>query len=210
MGNGAVMAEIATWVGGDLGGADIVVNNAGIGMAGPMLDTTVEDWDRILGVNLWGVIHGSRLFGRQMVDRGEGGHIVNVASMAAYTPSRSAGAYATTKAAVLMLGDCLRAELADAGIGVHTICPGFVNTGIGAATNYVGVSDDEQNRLRRLSARAYARSLRPEVVADAVLDAVRTGASVAPVGPDAKFLWSLSHLSPGLTRRMAKVDVIPR
>ncbi|MCQ0005495.1 SDR family NAD(P)-dependent oxidoreductase [Actinomadura madurae] len=79
---------------------DIVVNNAGIAVAGSFLDTGVEDWEHILGVNLWGVVHGCRLFGRQMRDRVHalpnkpdkpnfGGHIVNIASAAAFAPWRA-------------------------------------------------------------------------------------------------------------------------
>ena len=75
------------------------MNNAGIGMAGSFLDHTVDDWDSVLGVNLWGVVHGSRLFAAQMVERGQGGHIVNTSSAAAFTPSRTLPAYATSKAA---------------------------------------------------------------------------------------------------------------
>ncbi|HZY75235.1 MAG TPA: SDR family oxidoreductase, partial [Jatrophihabitantaceae bacterium] len=118
---------------------DVIVNNAGIGISGRFLATSVSDWQRILGVNLWGVIHGCRLFGQQMLERGEGGQIVNVASAAAFTPSRTLPAYSTTKAAVLMLTECLRAELAGDGIGVTAICPGFVDSDITRTTTFVGV-----------------------------------------------------------------------
>lgn len=210
VGDGPAMEALASWVEAAFGAPDIVVNNAGIGMAGPMLETSVAEWERILSVNLWGVIHGSRLFARQMVDGAQGGHLVNIASMAAYAPSRTYPAYATTKAAVLMLSECLRAELAPANIGVHVICPGLVNTGISATTRYVGTDDAEQDRLRQRAGRLYRRTLKPEVVADAVLDAVRTGSAVVPVGAWARFGWTLSHLSPQASRRLAAVDFIPR
>ena len=96
---------------------DVVVNNAGIGIAGAVLDTSVDDWERALGANLWGVIHGSRLFARQMVDRVRGGHVVNVASAAAFVPSKVLPASATSKSATVMLTECLQAELADEGSG---------------------------------------------------------------------------------------------
>src|SRR5206468_10843353 len=90
----SAMERFAKAVEHEHGVPDVVVNNAGIGVAGPFLATTVDDWQRVIDVNLWGVIHGARLFGRMMADRGEGGQIVNVASAAAYTPSRPLPAYA--------------------------------------------------------------------------------------------------------------------
>lgn len=101
---------------------DIVVNNAGVGHTGMFLDTPAEEYDRVLDINFGGVVNGCRSFGRRLVDRGTGGHIVNVSSMAAYSPQQSMNAYATSKAAVFMFGDCLRAELDQAGVGLTTIC----------------------------------------------------------------------------------------
>ena len=144
--NEAAMQQLADRVLSEHGVPDIVVNNAGIGVAGAFLDTGFDDWRRVLDVNLMGVVHGCRLFGRAMTQRGEGGHIVNTASAAAFTPTRSLPAYATSKAAVLMLGECLRAELAGAGIGVTAICPGFINTNIPRTTHIVGVSPQEERR----------------------------------------------------------------
>ena len=94
---------------------DIVVNNAGVGHAGMFLDTPRDEYDRVLDINFGGVVNGCRSFGRRLVDRGTGGHIVNVSSMAAYSPQQSMNAYATSKAAVFMFGDCLRAELDSGG-----------------------------------------------------------------------------------------------
>src|SRR6185295_14446676 len=75
---------------------DIVVNNAGIGQAGRFLDTPPEQWNRVLEVNLGGVVNGCRAFARRLVERGTGGHIVNVASMASYAPLQSLNAYCTS------------------------------------------------------------------------------------------------------------------
>ena len=97
------MRRFADAVFAEYGIPDIVLNNAGIGMAGPFLDTSELDWRRIIDVNLWGVINGCQVFGEAMVANGEGGKIVNTASAAAFLPSRALSAYATTKAAVLML-----------------------------------------------------------------------------------------------------------
>jgi len=135
----ADMERFANWVRTEVGVPDVVVNNAGIAIVGPLLAHTEEDWQRIIGVNLLGVVRGCRLFGAQMAERGTGGHLVNIASAASYAPSASLPAYATTKAAVRMLSECLRAELAASGIGVTAICPGFTSTPIARAARYVGL-----------------------------------------------------------------------
>ena len=109
---------------------DIVVNNAGVGQAGRFIDTPAQEWDRVLDINLGGVVNCCRAFARRLVERGTGGHIVNVASAAAFAPLQSLNAYCTSKAAVYMFSDCLRAELDAAGIGLTTVCPGPVHTNI--------------------------------------------------------------------------------
>ncbi|MGQ0840803.1 SDR family oxidoreductase [Actinokineospora sp.] len=188
---------------------DVVVNNAGIGMAGPFLDTTAQDWRRVLDVNLLGVVHGCRAFGSLMVEAAEGGHIVNLASAAAYTPSRAMSAYASSKAAVLMLSDCLRAELAGHGIGVSAICPGIVATDITNTTRFAGTADAEQRRLRQQATTAYARrGFGPERVAADIVRAVERDTAVVPVTIEAKLARLGSRFTPALMRRAARVDVI--
>jgi NAD(P)-dependent dehydrogenase (short-subunit alcohol dehydrogenase family)/pimeloyl-ACP methyl ester carboxylesterase len=205
--DGAAMEELAVRVREQHGVPDVVVNNAGIGMAGRFLDTTPEDWKEVLDVNVWGVIHGCRLFGRQMVERGEGGHIVNTASAAAYLPSRTLPAYSTSKAAVLMLSECLRAELAPQGVGVSAICPGPVDTPITASARHVGVAAEEQERRRERSARLYRlRNYPPEKVARAVVGAVLRDAAVVPVTAEARVARLLARLSPGTLRALARMD----
>jgi NAD(P)-dependent dehydrogenase (short-subunit alcohol dehydrogenase family)/pimeloyl-ACP methyl ester carboxylesterase len=202
------MERFAAAVYADQGVPDIVVNNAGIGVSGPFLDTTMADWERVIDVNLWGVIHGARLFARMMVDAGQEGHIINLASAAAYAPSRMLPAYSTTKAAVLMLSECMRAELADHGIGVSAICPGFVNTNITRTTHFVGVEAETEDELQRQAARAYARrGYPPERVADAIVRAVRSNPAVVPVTPEARVLLALARVSPRALRRLARLDL---
>ncbi|WNI16553.1 SDR family oxidoreductase [Actinacidiphila sp. ITFR-21] len=201
------MEELAARTLDGRGVPDVVVNNAGIGLAGPFLDTTPEDWKQVLDVNLWGVIHGCRLFGRQMVDRGQGGHIVNTASAAAFQPSRALSAYGTSKAAVLMLSECLRAELAPHGIGVSAICPGVVDTPITGSARHTGVDEAEQERRRASTAKLYRRrGYPPEKVARAVLRAVRRDLAVVPVAPEAHGARLLSRLSPAALRALARID----
>lgn len=200
------MEKLAERVTTEHGVVDILVNNAGIGLGGSFLDTTTEDWRRVLDVNLWGVIHGCRLFGRRMADRRQGGHIVNVASAAAFQPSRALPAYSTSKAAVLMLSECLRAELAGQGIGVTAICPGFVNTAITSTARFAGADAEEERRLRKRTARLYElRDYPPEKVAAAILRAVVRDEAVVPVTPEARTAYALSRWMPGVLRRVARV-----
>ncbi|MFF6775722.1 SDR family oxidoreductase [Streptomyces sp. NPDC012637] len=201
------MEKLAAKVAGEYGVVDVLVNNAGIGLTGSFLETTSEEWKRVLDVNLWGVIHGCRAFGAQMAERGQGGHIVNTASAAAFQPSRALPAYSTSKAAVLMLSECLRAELADQGIGVSAICPGIVNTNITATARFAGVTDEaEEKRRQQKVSRLYGlRNYPPEKVADAILRAVLRNEAVVPVTPEARGAHLLSRLSPRALRALARV-----
>lgn len=200
------MEELAERLSSRHGVVDVLVNNAGIGLSGSFFDTTSEDWRNVLDVNLWGVIHGCRIFGGQMTRRGQGGHIVNVASAAAYQPSRALPAYSTSKAAVLMLSECLRAELAGQEIGVSAICPGFVTTGITATAHFAGADDAEEARLRTRAGRLYGlRNYPAEKVAHAILEAVVHNRAVVPVTPEARAARLLSRFGPSVLRGVARV-----
>ncbi|MER7967572.1 SDR family oxidoreductase [Streptomyces sp. NPDC096080] len=202
----AAMEKFAERVRAEHGVVDVLVNNAGIGLSGSFLDTSAEDWRRVLDVNLWGVIHGCRLFGRQMAERGQGGHIVNTASAAAFQPSRLLPAYSTSKAAVLMLSECLRAELAGRGIGVSAICPGLVNTGITATTRFAGADAEEEKQLQKRSTRLYGlRNYPPEKVAEAIMRAVVRNEAVVPVTPEARVSKLMARFTPGALRAMARL-----
>ncbi|MEU9955558.1 SDR family oxidoreductase [Streptomyces sp. NPDC050982] len=201
------MEKLAEKVAAEYGVVDVLVNNAGIGLSGSFLDTTAEDWRNVLDVNLWGVIHGCRLFGKQMAERGQGGHIVNTASAAAYLPSRTLPAYSTSKAAVLMLSECLRAELAGQGIGVTAICPGFINTNITSTARFTGVDADEEKRRQKKSARLYGlRNYPPEKVAEAVLRAVVRNQAVVPVTAEARGGRLMSRFTPRALRAIARME----
>ncbi|MET9360018.1 SDR family oxidoreductase [Streptomyces sp. NPDC006632] len=201
------MEKLAEKVASEYGIVDVLVNNAGIGLSGSFFDTTAEDWKKVLDVNLWGVIHGCRIFGKQMADRGQGGHIVNTASAAAYQPSRALPAYSTSKAAVLMLSECLRAELAGQGIGVSAICPGLVNTNITSTTHFAGADATEEKRLQKKTSRLYGlRNFPPEKVASAILRAVVKNQAVVPVTPEARGAHLMSRFMPRTLRAIARLE----
>lgn len=135
------------------GAVHVVMNNAGIVNGGNSWELSLEDWDRVLRVNLWGVIHGVRAFVPRLLATGEEGHVVNTGSLASVMAIPNIAPYVVAKHGVLGLSDVLRAELRAVGapIGVSTLMPGMIKTGL----NPVG-------------------TLAPSVVAGHVVDAVRT------------------------------------
>ncbi len=210
VGDERAMEQLAARVLSEHGVPDVVVNNAGIGVGGPFLDTGPDDWRRIVDINLLGVVHGCRLFGRAMVERGQGGQIVNTASAAAFSPAKDLAAYASTKAAVLMLSECLRAELHPHGIGVTAVCPGFIATNITRTTRYVGRGEAEQQRLAERITQIYKRrNFTPERVAEEVIEAIAVNRPVAVITPEAKVMRALSRLAPGVLRRLARLELLP-
>jgi NAD(P)-dependent dehydrogenase (short-subunit alcohol dehydrogenase family)/pimeloyl-ACP methyl ester carboxylesterase len=190
---------------------DVVVNNAGVGHTGMFLDTPRSEYDRVLNINFGGVVNCCRSFGRRLVDRGTGGHVVNVSSMAAYSPQQSMNAYATSKAAVFMFGDCLRAELDQAGVGLTTICPGFIDTNIVHTTRF----DVPANKAAKVEARRQqiekaftARRYGPEKVAKAIVSSVRKNTAIRPVAPEAYVVYGVSRLLPQVMRSTARGKVL--
>jgi len=112
------------------GNVHVVCNNAGVGGPGSIDDISLDTWRWVLDVNLWGVLHGIRTFLPHIRAHGEGGHIVNTASMAGLQ-SASFNPYATSKYAVVGMSEGLAKDLAPLGIGVSVLCPSFTRTRIG-------------------------------------------------------------------------------
>lgn len=189
----AEMADFAHELCWERGAPDVLVNNAGVGLTGRFLDTTPEDWDWILGINVNGVVHGSQVFGPAMLARGRG-HVVNVSSGLAFAPRATEPAYVTTKAAVLALTRCLRADWGQHGVGVSAVCPGVIATAIVESARFRGerASAESLARVRRL----FARGHRPELVAGAVVDSIRSDRPVVPVGAEAWAGWLLRGVVP--------------
>ncbi len=202
----AAMGEVAEDVGTRHGVPDVVVANAGIGVAGSFLKTSEEDWRRVVDVNLWGVVHTLRAFAPRMVTRAEGGHLVVTASAAGYFPTAALSAYSTTKAAVLMLAQCLDAELREHGVKVTAICPGFVRTDITRTFTFAGADAVEQERQRKKATRAYRlRGFGPEKVATEVLKAVDSDRRVVPVTMEARAAHLANRFAPGLVRSLGRL-----
>jgi NAD(P)-dependent dehydrogenase (short-subunit alcohol dehydrogenase family) len=191
------MREFAEAVHAEARAVDLLVNNAGVGLGAGFLDTELEDWNWILGVNLMGVVHGCHFFVPRMVERGAGGHVVNVSSMAGFFASPSLAAYSATKFAVLGLSEALREELRPHGIGVTAICPGMINTPITRNAPARGALADPVAR-ERVVALYGRRNYGPERVAGRILRAVERDRTVAPVAVEAWIAYALKRVSPRL------------
>jgi NAD(P)-dependent dehydrogenase (short-subunit alcohol dehydrogenase family) len=203
----AAVEAFAEQVCAEHGVPDIVVNNAGVGHAGFFLDTPAEEFDRVIDINFGGVVNGCRSFGKRLADRGTGGHIVNVASMASYAPVNVMNAYCTSKAAVYMFSDCLRAELDSAGIGVTTICPGVIGTNIVDNTRFSlpeSRSYDAETIRRRVQKGFAVRRVGPEKVARAIVAAVKKNKPIRPVTTEAYLVYGAAHALPQAMRSAAR------
>ena len=156
------------------GAVHVLCNNAGVAAWGGLESASHRDWQWVLGVNLWGVIHGIEAFVPRMIARGEPAHIVNTASMAGLVASKGLGVYNTSKYAVVGLSETLVKDLKPYRIGVSVLCPMGVETRI---------RDSERNRPAALRnertgggepVELIGRYLAPDAVADMVLAAIRS------------------------------------
>jgi NAD(P)-dependent dehydrogenase (short-subunit alcohol dehydrogenase family)/pimeloyl-ACP methyl ester carboxylesterase len=207
----AAVERFAEQVCASPGVPDVVVNNAGVGQAGNFLDTPADQYDRVLDINFGGVVNGCRAFAARMVDRGTGGHIVNVASMAAYAPLQSMNAYATSKAAVFMFSDCLRAELDTAGIGLTTVCPGVIDTDIVSTTHFDVPAERRgavEARRAQIERGFKARRYSPDKAARAIVSAVKKNKPIRPITPEAYLMYGLAHALPQVMRSTARGKVL--
>jgi NAD(P)-dependent dehydrogenase (short-subunit alcohol dehydrogenase family) len=193
--------EAVSALAASVGPVDVLVNNAGVGLTGEMLATTIDDWRWVRSVNLDGVVHGCYAFGPAMVERGRG-HVVNVSSGLGYTPRATEPAYVATKAAVLALSQSLRADWGRHGVGVSAICPGVINTPIATHSRVRGDRAAQREQLERM----FRRGHKPEQVGRAILGAVDRNRAVVPVGIEAHVGWWLHRLAPiALQQRIARV-----
>lgn len=161
-----------------LGPVSLLFNNAGINLFQTIDESSYDDWDWVLGANLHGVINGIQSFVLRMKARGQGGHIVNTASMAAFLCGPSPGIYNTTKFAVRGLSESLRYSLAPQGIGVSVLCPGLVKSYIYASGDIrpddlkAEAKPTDTEFVDRLE-QVHQFGMEPDVIAARVLDAIR-------------------------------------
>ena len=175
------VARLARRAKAELGAVHVVCNNAGVFTGGTCWEAPLEDYEWLLGVNVWGVVHGIRSFVPILLEEEEG-HVVNTASMAAVTTLPFTGIYHMTKHAVLALSECLYHELRTRGarVGVSVVCPEMVATRIDAADRNrperlrgSAVHTPESELVGRSIADAVKRGIPPEEIADRTLRAIR-------------------------------------
>ena len=194
----AQMTAFADAVHGVTPAADVIVNNAGVAVGGTFLDTTLEDWDWIVGINLKGVVHGCHFFIPKMIERGAGGHVVNISSILGIYPAPGVSAYVATKFAVRGMSLSMRTELAPHKIGVTAICPGLIATQIVADGRMAGAIGSRKGKV----VETFKRGAPPSKVADAIVDSVHTNPAVRTVGNDARVISALTRLAPRMLEKL--------
>lgn len=193
----AQMSGFADAVHAQVPAADIVVNNAGVAVGGSFLETSLDDIDWLLGINLHGVIYGCHFFVPRMAERCAG-HVVNISSIFGIYPSPNVTAYVASKFAVLGFSQSLRTELAPRGVGVTAICPGMIDTAIVADGRMAGDVGDRRSKV----VERFKKGLPPARVAEVILEAVRSNAAVRTVGRDAWAIHQLTRLAPQTLQRV--------
>ncbi len=188
------------------GRCDLLANNAGIAGAGPVGETPLAVWKRTVDVNLMGPVYGCHHFVPRMKTQGGGGHIVNVASIAAFAAVPGMGAYSISKAGVVSLSDTLRAELSGDGIGVSVVCPSFFQSNIAST-----VPDGTPADVRRMAEKMVAEAKwTADDVAREILAAVDSNLPYVVPQPDARVMWWLRRFMPGratgFMRAMANIQ----
>jgi NAD(P)-dependent dehydrogenase (short-subunit alcohol dehydrogenase family) len=185
------------------GGVDILHNNAGIGHTATVEDTMLEDWRRVIEVNLMGTIHGVHAFVPRMLRQGRPAHVVNTASMAGLVASAELAPYSTSKFAVVGLSEALNAELAPKGIHVTALCPGIIDTEIVRTATYRGEIAQHAQRVQQFYR---DRGASPDVVARAVAQAVRKKRLIQPT-PYSHVMpaWILHRVSPRASQVVSRL-----
>ena len=196
------LEALAEAVYGADGRVDILHNNAGVGHGGDIEATTIEDWQRIIGVNLLGVAYGVQAFVPRMLHQGVGAKIVNTASVAGLVPTAKMVPYCTSKFGVVGMSESLDAELKPRGIRVMALCPGVIDTAIVRGTVMRGAMAAEKEKIVGFYAN---RGTSPEVVAQAALGAIARPRLIIPT-PRSQVVapYLLHRLSPALTGTLSR------
>lgn len=188
----------------EYGAAHVICNNAGVEVIGAAWEHTLADWEWVIGVNLWGVIHGVRAFVPRMIAGGEEGHIVNTASMAGLTTAPFMSVYDVTKHGVVALSESLYKDFlaTEQKLRVSVVCPGLINTNImrSARNRPADLADGGSFSAKALQFRqglsaSLAGGYDPSVVAEQVFEGVR----------DEKFYVVPSQIKEGIKRRCEDV-----
>jgi NAD(P)-dependent dehydrogenase (short-subunit alcohol dehydrogenase family) len=181
------------------GRIDYIFNNAGIGIGGPAKDFSIDDWRKVIDINLYGVVYGSSVAYPIMMKQGFG-HIVNTASIEGLVPIPSTASYAASKYGVVGLSNALRIEGADYGVKVSAVCPAYIKTAIFRDSKMINV--DREKALAQLPDWI---GITPEECANVILRGVERNKAFIVVTLLAKILWALHRISPGFVLWMMKM-----
>ena len=173
------------------GRLDYLFNNAGISVCGDARDLELSHWRSVIEVNLMGVVHGAHAAYRQMAKQGNG-HIVNIASLAGLVPFPTNAPYAASKHAVVGMSLSLRTEGEELGVKVSAVCPGFIETGIFAATPFINA--DPAQVMKEIP----FKPIPATEAAEQILDGVRRNLPIISFPGYARFLWRLYRWWPGV------------
>ncbi len=174
------------------GGCDLLINNAGVAVSGAVGAVTLDDWAWIMGINLWGVIHGCHAFLPRMKKQ-KSGHVLNVASAAGLLSAPMMGPYNVTKAGVVALSETLYGELSPLGLGVTVLCPTFFKTDIAKNGRGPADADDMKEVAEKLMAKS---KLQADDVAKFAIDTADAGKLYAIPHPDGRWMWRAKRLAP--------------
>jgi NAD(P)-dependent dehydrogenase (short-subunit alcohol dehydrogenase family) len=191
----ALVQEVAA----QYGKLDLIFNNAGIAVGGQVDELTLEHWNRVIDVNLRGVVHGVHAAYPLMLRQGHG-HIVNTASLAGLVPGPGLAPYASAKHAVVGLSLSLRAEGASRGVKVSAVCPGFVDTPLLGRVND-GLPQTETGANAAALARQLGKLYQADPLARDVLRGVERNKALIVAPRSARVAWRMARYAPGLTMR---------
>ena len=174
------------------GAVHLVCNNAGVWIGALMQQADIRDWQFLINVNLYGVIHGVKTFLPLLVEQGEG-HIVNTASMGGLISGPPEGLYTTTKFAVVGLSEALLMEVAEKGVGVSVLCPGLVDTRLTTQSFAVRPAELDSGIDHQQPAPDTASGISPLAVGERVIDAVRDGEFYVITHDDYRDVIAMRH-----------------
>lgn len=197
------VAEFAETVYAQSQRVDLLFNNAGIGHAGRVVDTEIADWQRMLDVNVMGVVHGLHAFLPRMQAQSGGSHIINTASAAGLIALPRMAPYCASKHAVVGLSQSLAAELRGTGIGLTILCPGTINTPIVERSQMRGNAQHNQQNAVAHYARHGASP--DEVAADCLHDIEKGRLFCVTPRREVGLGWLAQRLSPGITQRLSRL-----
>lgn len=190
----ARMEALAEDVGREHGRVEILVNNAGVGVAATFEEQSLEDFHWLMGINFWGVVHGCKYF-LPWLRKADEAHIVNISSVFGILGMPLNSAYCSSKFAVAGLSESLRAELSDTAIGITSVHPGGIATNIVASARFRGGSDADDLRARAM--RSFARMMPPAEAARAIVRGIERGSPRVLITREAYLIDAAKRAAPG-------------